>query len=623
MHLLKHILKVRMKTTINVKLSSAIYLSLFLLAMIWGCDPFSKDGITSPEQLSKKGYFYLADRGSNSLIMLDYGMNELKRWPLSAIAPDSAALQGITFNGKNVWLAFSGNEKFIVQVDATDNNLSILHSIPVPPVVSGATKGTVRGIAHDGTNLWVVNSGSASSILSPTLYKLNLSPDSVKASYSIPVTAPRGIAYIPASTSYVYGKGPDAGLYILDNTTKMTTYFNNSVPSFSTSFSAPIPPAGTVYDQTLGITFDGTDFYTLSYSDIGSYLFKTDYTGLVGFSYKLPYQYPVAVVWSNYDIRTINPPTVSSLNPATGAKGTSQSVTVSGTGFKNGTGLKISLGQGITVDTLTYLSATSLYAHVIIDTGAVLGKRSVVVTNPDGMTSAGDSLFTVTPTPVTEYLFVTDYANSMSQIRLSDTATIQTWSTATFSPSSPRGLAYDGTNLWAAVSSSEYKIYKIDMTGATLLGVSSIPCPVASGTVWNLTYHDGSLWLLLSSSIYKLNPSTGAVLDSIAAPSANARGLVFANGVLYSNDRTTKLVYTYDFTTKAWTSVFNEPAPPAGTTSSTGMFFNGTNFWIVNSSTDVQSDVVMEVSLTGTVLRYVKVPNAGAAQPSGIVYIAK
>ena len=122
--------------------------------------------------------------------------------------------------------------------------------------------------------------------------------------------------------------------------------------------------------------------------------------------------------------------------------------------------------------------------------------------------------------------------------------------------------------------------------------------------------------------IYKLNPTTGAVLDSIVAPgTTGARGLVFANGMLYCNDRDSKLIYSCDPLVKLWSSAFAEPAPPAGTTSTTGMFFTGTNFWMANSGgTNASSDVLLEVSTTGTTIRYFSAPNAGAGQPSGIVY---
>ncbi len=613
-----------MKTFTKNHFSAAAMFFMLLLPMLSGCDPFQQDGITSPDEIAKKGYFYIADRGTNSLIMLDYGMQELKRWSLNAIAPDTVALQGITFNGKNVWLAFSGNEKFIVQVDATDNNLAILHSIKVPPYVSGSTQGTVRGIANDGQYLWVVNSGSATYALTPTLYKISLANDSTVASYPIPAASPRGITSANIAAD-AYGKGPAAGLYLLDNDTKYVYYFNNSTPLFKQSFAAPVPPAGTTWDQTLGITNDGESFYTLSYSDLASYLFKTSYLGEVGFSYKLPYKYPVAVAWSNYDIRTIIPPTVSGISPASGAQGKSVAAYVSGSGFHEGSGLAVNLGSGITVDTVKYVSATSIYVRLTIDANATLRKRNIVVTNPNGSVATGDSLFNVTAVPVSEYLFVTDYSNMLYQIRVSDTAVVQSVSTSAISSGSPRGLAYDGTNLYMGCSSPSYKIYKISAANNVITASDSIACPFNTGTLQGLTYYNGALWVLQTNTagmIYKLDPANGAVLDSIVAPgTTGARGLVFANGLLYCNDRDGKNIYSCDPLVKLWTIAFGEPAPPAGTTSTTGMFFTGTNFWMSNSGgTNVLSDVLMEVTPTGSIIRYFKAPNAGAGQPSGIVY---
>ena len=613
-----------MKTLQRKHISAVAMFIILLLPVLSGCDPFQQDGITSPDEIATKGYFYIADRGSNSLIMLDYGMHELKTWSLNTIAPDTVALQGITFNGKNVWISFSGNEKFIAKLDASDNDLAIISSIKVPPYVSSTTQGTVRGIANDGQYLWAVNSGSATYALSPTLYKISLANDSTVASYQMPVTAPRGITSASIAAD-AYGKGPAAGLYFLDNDTKYVYYFNSSIPSFTKSFAAPVPPAGTTWDQTLGITNDGESFYTLSYSDLASYLFKTSYLGEVGFSYKLPYKYPVAVVWSNYDIRTIIPPTVTGISPASGAQGKSVSTYISGTGFKSGTGLSASFGSGITVDTLTYVSSTSIYAHLIIDTNATLGKRSIVVTNPNGSTATGDSLFTITSVPVTEYLFTTDYSNMFYQIRLTDQAIIQSVSTASITSGSPRGLAFDGTNIYMGCSSPAYKIYKFTASNSAPVLLDSISCPFSSGTLQGLTYANSALWVLQTGTagmIYKLNPTTGAVLDSIVAPgTTGARGLVFANGMLYCNDRDSKLIYSCDPLVKLWSSAFAEPAPPAGTTSTTGMFFTGTNFWMANSGgTNASSDVLLEVSTTGTTIRYFSAPNAGAGQPSGIVY---
>jgi len=621
-----------MKTIFRTNLNRAIYLLFLSFGILYGCKPFAHDGITNPVVVQKMGYFYIADRGSNSLIMLDFSMNELKRWSLESIAPDTAALQGITFAGKNIWLAFSGNEKFIVKVDATGDTLQVLQTLQVPPVVSGTVHGTVRGIAYDGTYMWVVNSGSPTYTLAPTLYKIDINTDSVLASYPMPTPAPRGITYANF-TSDVYGGAPGVGLYYEDNTTKQVEYFNNKEPLFQNAFVAPIPPAGTVYDQTLSITNDGQFFYMLSYSDIGSYLMKTTYGGNTEFQYKLPYKYPVAVVWAAYDIRTISPPSINSINPAIGARGNTVPVTVTGSDFKNGTGLSLSFGDGIIVSNLNYVSPTSLTASLTIAQDASLGKRTVTVTNPNGSYGVSDSIFTVTAVPLVEYLYITDYTlDSLFQIRLSDQAIVQSWSTGSVSTSHCHGLAYDGTNLWMAYNSPDYRIYKIiDMTTTLQGGPSPITSPSAVGTVQNLTYYNNFIWLLQtpvdtsqSGSIYKIDITTGLCVDTILTPGHAARGMAFANGKLYCNDRNYKEIFSCNPSVKSWSYEFNEPAPPVGTTSSAGMYFTGASFWIANSGgSSVGSDCFIEVSTTGTVIRSITAPHSGVATPSGIVYLTK
>jgi hypothetical protein len=79
---------------------------------------------------------------------------------------------------------------------------------------------------------------------------------------------------------------------------------------------------------------------------------------------------------------TINArPTITSTTPASQALGYTGNVTVTGTGFVNGAAANF--GSGITVNSTTYVSATSLTANITIGTGAVTGARTVSVTNPD------------------------------------------------------------------------------------------------------------------------------------------------------------------------------------------------------------------------------------------------
>jgi DNA-binding beta-propeller fold protein YncE len=117
--------------------------------VISGCDPFANDGITNSAEVASKGYFYVTESESNLLLMLNYNNAELKRWSLNSLASDKS-VQGVTFDGQYLWLSFSGNEDKIVRVNAESDTLVALKSIDAP----SAKKGTIRGIAYDGTFLW-------------------------------------------------------------------------------------------------------------------------------------------------------------------------------------------------------------------------------------------------------------------------------------------------------------------------------------------------------------------------------------------------------------------------------------------------------------------------------------
>lgn len=95
-------------------------------------------------------------------------------------------------------------------------------------------------------------------------------------------------------------------------------------------------------------------------------------------------------------------PTVSSVTPNSGVQGQSYTVTITGSNFLNGASLASSFsGTGITVNSTTYVSATQLSASITIGGTATTGLRNVTVTNGDGQTGTGTSLFTVNaPAPV-------------------------------------------------------------------------------------------------------------------------------------------------------------------------------------------------------------------------------
>jgi Bacterial Ig domain len=89
------------------------------------------------------------------------------------------------------------------------------------------------------------------------------------------------------------------------------------------------------------------------------------------------------------------PPTVTSVNPNSGAQGQSlPSVAIGGSNFQSGA--TCTFGAGITVNSCAFNSGTQLTANITISSTATVGARNVTVTNPGGQSSTLTNGFTVT-----------------------------------------------------------------------------------------------------------------------------------------------------------------------------------------------------------------------------------
>jgi hypothetical protein len=76
-------------------------------------------------------------------------------------------------------------------------------------------------------------------------------------------------------------------------------------------------------------------------------------------------------------------PTVTSLSPASLARGASATITVNGTNFATGVTVAFA-GTGLTLGTVTLVSATQLRLTVTAATTATIGLRGITVTNTNG-----------------------------------------------------------------------------------------------------------------------------------------------------------------------------------------------------------------------------------------------
>ena len=94
---------------------------------------------------------------------------------------------------------------------------------------------------------------------------------------------------------------------------------------------------------------------------------------------------------------TVNPqpPTLTSVAPSQGVRGTTVAVTLTGTNFLSGATTVAVSGSDVTVSDVSVASATSLTANFAIGSGAALGARDVTVSTVGG--TSGAQTFTVNP----------------------------------------------------------------------------------------------------------------------------------------------------------------------------------------------------------------------------------
>jgi hypothetical protein len=106
----------------------------------------------------------------------------------------------------------------------------------------------------------------------------------------------------------------------------------------------------------------------------------------------------------------VNNPIVASISPTSGAPGDTLNVTITGLNFQPGA--VANFGEGISVNSVSFISSTQLVANITVDTNIqnTSSARDVTVTNPDGSSGTLDSAFrivTANPAPEITSLFPT------------------------------------------------------------------------------------------------------------------------------------------------------------------------------------------------------------------------
>jgi len=600
-----------------------------LLFGITACNVFGPDGTQNDTITDTPGFFYMMDRANLNLYQLDGQMRQLNVWNLSDLV-DGSLVQGITFDGTNVWISASGTARALIKLDLAGDEPVEIQRVPAPP--NGA--GTVRDIAFDGTHLWAANSGSVSLNTPPRLYKLNPETGAIIAEFDMPSTEIRGVTHVPVNGDQ-YGRGAAPGIYLGDRELNKFWNFRFDRPVFTDAFPAPVPPTGEFTIFPSGITYEilkngAIRFWTVNSSLSTNYLFQLDRTGKVENKFELnQYTSPGPIVFVNADVTIPPAPELSTVSPNRGLIGTQLDIDVTGIGFRDGAGLSLDFGSDISVTNLQFVSSGQLSATIEISPTAAIGLRSVTLTNPDGQSSTLNNAFEVTATPpLFGFLYVLDFdSNWLYKIREADGSLVQEWDTGELAPArSPQGLAFDGTNLWLASAGSDRALIQFEIDGNELNEIRRIsaPYPNGTGTVRDIVYHNGSLWGLNSgdNKLYQIDIDTGDIVDEFDTPGTETRGVTFVNDVIHVVDRDLGRVYSWNSTAGEWVIEFQVPIP-AGTAETNrypiGIDFDGTNFWITNSR--FSADFILQVSPSGELLRTINSPRIGPDILTGIVYV--
>ncbi|MCX6142179.1 MAG: T9SS type A sorting domain-containing protein [Ignavibacteriales bacterium] len=464
---------------------------------------------------SVKRYFDIsAPTGLNAGLVFHYASNELNGADESALqlykSSDGGSTwsnQGGTVNTSSHSITLSGINSF--------SSWTAASIVPIPTLInvspaSGST-GSTLNLILTGTNFGygsntVTFTGTGITVNSVTVN----SSTQITANITIGSSAPTGPRDVSVLTSY--GTATLASSFSVGNPLPTLTGVLPSSGSRGQSVPVTLQGNGFVTGVT-SVSFG--DSITVSSVTIGSPTSLTaqiDITrgaSLGARSVSVTNSAPgggTATLPSAFTVN--NPvPTLSSVLPSSGIRGTTLSVTLQGTGFFSGV-TSISFGDSISVSSLIVVNPTTLTAQLTIKAGAAPGIRGISVTNvgPGGGTSTLPAAFAVAnPAPTITSVAPT---SSLSGQTLSLTVTGANFFAGQTSVSLGAGITVNSTT----VNSRTQLSLSISISSATTGGLRDV-------TVTNASPGGGSATLTGSFSVINPPPT----LTSLSA-TTGARG---------------------------------------------------------------------------------------------------
>ncbi len=268
-------------------------------------------------------------------------------------------------------------------------------SIDAPAVTSWPVNtpfsSTITGSGGDGNFIW-----SASNLPSP----LTIDPDTGTISGTPSAT---GAKSVTITLNDALGDDPATTTYTLTINALPTVTSATPLGQGATNANVVITGTGFVNGAALDSSFSGTGITVNSTTYNSSTSVTANVTIAAGAATGAR---NVTVTNGDTGVSTgigkfivDASPTVTSVNPAVRGQGSTQTVTITGTGFVSGAALTSSFGSGITVNSTSYTNGTTLSANISIAAGAATGAHDVTVTNGDSGVGTGTGKFTVNAAP--------------------------------------------------------------------------------------------------------------------------------------------------------------------------------------------------------------------------------
>ena len=376
---------------------------------------------------------------------------------VTAVSPTSRG-QGAT----NQTLTITGTNFVSGATTAFSTNGITVNSTTFNSATSLTVNVSISGSATPGTRTITVTNGDGSTATSGSIFTVNAAPTVTAVS---PTSRGEGAT---AQNLTVTGTGFQSGATTTFSGTGITVNSTTFVNATTLTVNVTIGGSATV----------GTSTITVTNPDAGSA--------------------------TSGSIFTVNAaPTVTAVSPTSRDAGAvSQSLTVTGTGFVSGATTSFS-GSNITVNSTTFVNATTLTVNISISSGALVGTRAITVTNPDAGNGTSGSIFTVNGAPTVTAVSPTSRDAGAVNQNLTITGTnFITGATVAFSTN---GITVNSTTFNSATSLS----VNISISSGATVGTRTI----------TVTNGDGSV--VTSGSIFTVNaaPTVTAV-----SPSSRAQG---------------------------------------------------------------------------------------------------